>query len=267
MMRGAQTYRTEAVVLRHSRLSEADRLFTLFSPSYGKLRAVAKGVLRPTSHLAGHLEVFSRSALLLVQSRSLDLITQAQTLESFPSLQEDLGRVSHAIYVAELLDRLSEEDQCDSSAGYQLLLTTLRWLSASNQPDVTVRYFEMRILDIAGYRPELYSCLACRQPLQEGANVLSAIQGGVLCPRCADTDPMAPLISVSALKVLRLFQQNQLETVKRLRLHAPLRQELEELLRSYLPTILDHALRSASFIETVRAMPPKEAQPSPELKP
>ncbi len=255
MMRGAQTYRTEAIVLRHRRLGEANRVLTLFSPTLGKISAMAKGVLRPTSHMAGHLEVFTRTSLLLVESGSLDLITQAQTVESFPAIREDLVRTSQALYVAELIDRLSDEDQCDSFAGYQQLVTTLRWLSVSVQPDIAVRHFEIRIMDIAGYRPELQHCVQCRQPLQEEINVLSGVLGGMLCPGCTDFDPIAPSVSVSALKVLRLLQQDEIETVRRLRLPPPLRQELEALLQSYLPIVLDRELRSSAFVETVRSMP------------
>ena len=261
MMRGAQTYRTEAIVLRHARLGEADRLLTLFSPTLGKIRAVAKGVLRPTSHLAGHLDIFSRSSLLLVDTQSLDLVTQAQLQESFPSLQEDLERVSQALYVAELLDRLSEEDQCESAASYNCLLSTLRWLSTTQQPDVAVRYFEMQILGLAGYRPELYTCLLCRQPLQEETNALSSVHGGALCSRCADTDPTAPPLSVATLKVLRLLQQDRQDTIRRLRLEPALRRELEALLQSYLSTVLDQEVRSATFVETVRAMPREAHEP------
>src|SRR5438876_1017378 len=86
-----QTYRTEAVVLHAVRTGEADRILTIFSPTIGKVRAVARGVLRPTSHLSGHLEPFSRSSLLIAHARNLDIVTQAETLESFPTIREDLG--------------------------------------------------------------------------------------------------------------------------------------------------------------------------------
>src|SRR3990172_13347205 len=83
-------YRTEAVILRRQDLGETDRLLTLFSPAQGKLRVVAKGVRRPGSRKAGHLEPFSRVDLLLARGRELDVITQAEAVSLYPHLREDL---------------------------------------------------------------------------------------------------------------------------------------------------------------------------------
>ena len=247
-----RVYRTEAVVLRHARYDEAGRILTLFTPNYGKLRAIAKGVLRPTSRLAGHLEVLSRSALLLAHTRTLDIVTQAQTVESYLTIRQDLGRTSIALYAVELLDRLSE-DHYESYAAYQLLLTFLQWLSAVQQPDLPIRYFEMQLLELSGYRPELYMCLQCKSPLQPQLNAFSPAAGGGLCPQCASDNPEARPISVNALKVLRLLQGNDHAQIRRLRLDSPLARELEQLMRHYMPHITERELRSAAFIDAVRA--------------
>lgn len=251
-------YRTEAVVLRHTRFGEADRLLTLFTPHLGKLRVLAKGVLRPTSHMAGHLELFSRSVLLLARTRTFDIVTQAQAEESFIAIRSELDKASGALYAAELLDRLSEE-HAESYQSYQLLLTFLRWLSGAEAADLPLRYFEMALLEITGYRPELHMCLRCKQPLEPVLNAFSGAAGGALCPQCALADPGARPLSVNALKVLRLLQRGRLPDIQRLRLEAPLARELEQHLRHYLPHVTERELRSAAFVDAVRSSQPTQS--------
>src|SRR3989304_6583825 len=159
-----RVYKTEAIVLRQRKLGEADKIIVLYTPNYGKLEAVSKGVRRPKSRLAGHLEVLTYTSAMLAQGRNLDVVTQAQAIESFAPLREDLDRLSRAIYAAELVDRFSPEG-AESFHIFQLLLATLRRLAAGASADVALRCFEMQLLNLAGFQPQLPSCLGCRRPL------------------------------------------------------------------------------------------------------
>ena len=107
--RAPRVTRTDAVVLRHRRLGDADRIVTLLTPGRGKVDAVAKGALRPRSKLAGHLEPAMHVDVLLAHGRNLDIVTQAQTVDAFPVLHEDLERLSTAIYLTDLTDRFTVE--------------------------------------------------------------------------------------------------------------------------------------------------------------
>lgn len=245
-------YRTDAIVLRHARSGEADRLLTLLTPHMGKLRVVAKGVLRPTSHMAGHLEVLTRSNLLIARSRSFDIVTQAQTIESNAVLREDLLRMSRALYAAELVDRLSEEHH-ENYLAYQLFQRVLQWLAAAEDLDVPLRFLELRLLDVGGYKPELYICLRCTKELQEEINAFSGAAGGTLCSACALGDPEARPISVGAQKVLRLLLSGDVARAQHLTLPPAVSRELEGHMRQYLPHITDRAMRSAAFLDAVRA--------------
>ena len=102
-------YRVQAIVLKRTDYGEADRLLTLFTPDLGKMRAIAKGVRKPSSRKSGHVELFTHSALLLAKGRHLDIVTQADTIDAFMPLRENLERVGYAYYLAELVDRFSEE--------------------------------------------------------------------------------------------------------------------------------------------------------------
>src|SRR3990170_1747604 len=113
-------YKTEAIVLRQRRLGEADRIVILYTPAYGKLEAKAKGVRKPTSRMAGHLQPLTRCMVQLAQGRASDVVAGCQTIESFQALREDLDRLSRALYAVELVDRLTPE-RVPGFATYRLL--------------------------------------------------------------------------------------------------------------------------------------------------
>jgi DNA repair protein RecO (recombination protein O) len=175
--------RVDAVVLRHQDWGEADRLLILYTLELGKVRAVGKGVRKLHSRKAGHLEPFTRVTLQLARGRSFFIVTQAETQNAFSSLREDLTAIGYASYVIELLDRFTyDEDQ--NGALFRLLTGTLGRLQRSRDPLLVLRYYEMRLLDYLGYRPELSTCVSCGEEVQPQDQYFSALQGGALCPSC-----------------------------------------------------------------------------------
>lgn len=246
-----RVFRTEAIILRHMDYGEADRILTIFTLKFGKLRAIAKGIRRPTSKMGGHLELFNHAEVLLAKGRELDVVTQAVTLRAFPGLYGDLSKVAHAYQAAELVDAVVGE-RAESPRLFSLLLRTLAALDAGTHPRVTLRHFELRLLSVAGYQPQLQECLSCRQALEPRTNYLSYSLGGALCPGCGPREPTATPIRVDVLKVLRLLQRT--ETPEELRLTLPwdVLREVEQVLRTYLEHVLERRLRSPDLV--ARAM-------------
>ncbi|MFW6183624.1 MAG: DNA repair protein RecO, partial [Chloroflexota bacterium] len=120
-----RTYRTEAIVLSRTDFGEADRLLTLFSREYGKVRAIAKGARKPQSRKTGHVELFMRTRFLIAEGRNLDIVTQAEMVEAYAQLRDDLVRTTYASYIVELLDRFTVEEDRNSQL-YDLLSEALR---------------------------------------------------------------------------------------------------------------------------------------------
>jgi DNA repair protein RecO (recombination protein O) len=244
-------YKTEAIVLRQRKLGEAGKIVTLYTPNYGKLDAVAKGVRRPKSRLGGHLEVLTHTAVMLAQGRNLDVVTQAQTVESFAPLRSDLHRLSRALYAAELVDRFSPEG-AESYQVFQLLLATLRRLGTARNVDSVLRWLEMQLLRLAGFQPQLARCVNCERPLAATPNCFSPAAGGVLCSECGLEAAGSRTLSLNALKVMRLLQSGSFAEVSRVRMDPALAQEIEMHLRAYLIHVLERDVRSAAFIDRLR---------------
>ncbi|MCS6911433.1 MAG: DNA repair protein RecO, partial [Anaerolineales bacterium] len=137
-----RTYRTEAIVLRRKDIGEADRILTLLTPERGKVRVVAKGIRKPRSRKAGHLELFTRTHLLIAAGRDLDIVTQAQLADAHQPIREDLVRGAYAAYAVELMDRFTPEQQ-ESPELYNLLAAMLAWLCTEVDVAVAARYYEL----------------------------------------------------------------------------------------------------------------------------
>jgi len=251
-MSRSRTYKTEAIVLRQMPLGEADRIFTLFTLDSGKVRAVGKGVRRTRSRLGGHVELLNRVSISLGRGRDLDVVSEAQALQTYPLLRTDLERLSKAIYLAELVDVFSAE-RSSSYQVYELLTDTLDILEETPSPDLLLRHFEMRLLDLSGYRPELHHCIECRSELQPGDHSFSCAAGGVRCPLCRGSsgEPLIS-ISISSMKVLRLLQR-EVTPSRVLGINLPPRvtDETEKTLRTYIRFIVERDLKSAEFMNLV----------------
>ncbi len=250
MAKGFRSQRVEAVVLRHADWGEADRLLVLFTRELGKLRAVAKGARKMRSRKAGHIEPFSRTVLLLAQGRDVWIVTQAEMQESYEPLRESLLRTAYASYVVELLDRFTYEEG-QSSGLYQLLADTLGRVSTEEDVYLAVRYFEIRLLDLLGFRPNLFTCVECGREISPSDQYFSALQGGVRCPNCGLANACRP-VSVLALRHLRHLQRSTYRQALRLPIPAHVRDELEALLNFYLTYLLERNLNSPRFLREVR---------------
>ncbi len=245
------TLHTEVVILRHTNWGEADRLLVLFSREAGKLRAVAKGVRKMHSRKAGHLEPFTRVKLLMAHGRDFWIVTQAETVDAYLPIREDLVRTAYAAYVVELLDRFIYEEGKNYPV-YQLLVETLERIATLPDPFVAVRYYEIRLLDFLGFRPELNVCVRCGEAIKPEDQFFDADQGGVLCPRCGAGVPVARPVSMQTLKFLRHFQRSTFHEASRAPFTPAIRREMESLLNYNLTYLLERRLNTPSFLHEVR---------------
>ncbi|WP_316667309.1 DNA repair protein RecO [uncultured Propionibacterium sp.] len=182
------TYRDEAIVLRTHKLGEADRIITLLCRGRGKVRAVARGVRRTSSRFGGRLEPFSHVDVQLALGRSLDVITQAESLHNYG----DLLVGDYALYTTgetmlEVADRLMAIENEPSQRQYLLLQGALRVLGrgTSDGPrpaPVILGSYLLRSLAIAGYAPVLDSCARCG--LGGPHEWFAPAAGGMVCSSC-----------------------------------------------------------------------------------
>jgi len=248
----ARSFRVEAVVLRHLDWGEADRLLTLYTREKGKVRAIAKGTRRLKSRKAGHLEPFTRVTLQLARGREMLIVTQADTVDAYLPLRDDLVRTGYAAYVLELLDRFTYEEGIADFPLYRLLTDTLHRIATLPDAWLAVRYYEVRSLDALGFRPQLFQCVRCGAEIQAEDQFFSASAGGVLCRRCGAGLPGVWEVTVDALKYLRHFQRSSFSEASRAHPSEHVQREVETLMQQYFTYLLERELNSPGFIKQVK---------------
>jgi DNA repair protein RecO (recombination protein O) len=248
-----RSFRVEAVVLRHSDYGEADRLLTLYTRQLGKTRAIAKGARKIASRKAGHIEPFTHVRLQLAKGRDMLILTQADTVDAYQPLREDLVLTSQAAYILELLDRFTYEDELENSVIFRLLTDTLARLASKADPWLVTRYYEMRLLDQLGFRPQLVECANCRREIQAEDQFFSFSAGGVICPRCGQGLRNLKNISIEALKYLRHFQRSSYADASRARPAEDVQKETETLMQGYFTYLLERELNTPGFLKKIRS--------------
>ena len=189
-------YRERGVVLRTYRLGEADKIVVVMTEGRGKVRAVAKGVRKTKSKFGGRLEPMTHVTLQLYEGRELDTITQAETIETFRHVRENLERVARAGALLEAVDQLAQEGEPNPQL-YQMALGALRALAKQDSP-LIVGAFYWKLLSQEGFHPVLDGCASCGSDDVELV-AFDLEQGGTLCRSCR----RGTAISARALALLR----------------------------------------------------------------
>ncbi|MCH9274931.1 DNA repair protein RecO [Bifidobacterium amazonense] len=177
-------YRDEAVVLRTAKLGEADRIITMLTRSHGKIRAVAKGARKVRSRFGARLEPFMRVDVLVASGRSLDVVSQAESVAAYAApIVADYDAYVAANVIVETIDRLVPAEHERVPAQYRLLIGALNALAKhAHAPEAIGDSYVMRALALAGWTPRLVSCVVCGEPVGTPA-WMSVASGGVMCDR------------------------------------------------------------------------------------
>ncbi len=176
--------KTEGLVLRQTKYDDWDKILTIFTRNNGKVQAIAKGARRPKGSLIAGTQVFSYSDFLLYQGRSLYQVNQADIIESFFSLRDDLYKLAYATYIAELVDAGAVEEMSNIKL-FDLSIKTLRVLSKLKKDyKKLLAAFELKYISFIGYRPHLRNCVICSNELGKRVK-LSSEHGGSICEDCS----------------------------------------------------------------------------------
>jgi len=238
-------YRDEAVVLRTQKLGEADRIVTLLTRRHGRVRAVAKGVRRTGSRFGARVEPFMQVDLQLHEGRTLDTVTQAETIEPFGErIAADYARYTAATAVLETAERLTAEEREPSLRLYLLLVGALRALAEGRHiPTLVLDAFIIRALALAGYEPVLDSCGRCEAP---GPHRYFAVaSGGLVCPE--HRPPGAATVTPATIELLVALRDGDWTVADAAEKRA--QRDTSGLVAAYLQWHLERGLRSLRLVE------------------
>ncbi|MBP6746879.1 DNA repair protein RecO [bacterium] len=180
------TFSLTAINVGTFNLGEADKIITLFSREKGIHRAVAKGARKPGAKIAGKAELLNVNKLLLAKGKNLDIITQCESIETYPNLRHDLRRLTYAFYYAELTQVFGQGLTEECARYFDRLILSIGLMAASGRdPALLCLEFEFALLEMLGIRPELNYCVSCRDALNErNISAFNHELGGLLCQKC-----------------------------------------------------------------------------------
>jgi DNA repair protein RecO (recombination protein O) len=257
-------YRDDGIVLRTHKLGEADRIVTVLTRRCGRIRAVAKGVRRTKSRFGARVEPFTHVDLMLYTGRTLDVITQAESLRSYGDpLVGDYARYTTGVAMLETAERFTTVEKEPALRQFLLLVGGLRALvDGEHDPRLVLDAYLLRSLAVAGYAPALDECATCgtrvprartepgdpagsAAPRAAGRRTFGVAAGGLVCRSChvpgAATASTATIGLMSAL----LRGEWELADVSERRHQV----ECSGLVAAYVQWHLEHSLRSLRHVE------------------
>lgn len=237
------TIKTKGIIVKRINLGEADRILTIITKDRGKIRVVAKGVRKSKAKLSGFLEMFRYNDYLIAEGRNLDIITSAQTIDNLHGISKDLRSVALAYYIAEMVDRLIEETQ-EVDGTFDLTFLILNEISKGDIGlDLLKSFFEINVLSLLGFQPELNYCVECRQPVSEGC--FSFAMGGLLCDEHSNSDPVSIKLTNQEIGNLKNLLAKNVEDI---RLEGEALSKITQVCSNFLDYVLDRELKTKEFL-------------------
>jgi DNA repair protein RecO (recombination protein O) len=255
-------YKEQGVVLRATKLAEADKIVTILTQGSGKVRAVAKGIRRTQSKFGARLEPFTHVSLMLYQGRNLDTVAQAEIVSPFRGVREDFASYSAGETMLETVDKVAEEHERNLPL-FLLLLNGLRALDARPaDPAAVAESFLLKLLSLSGFHPSLSACAVCGSP---NVTQFNTPQGGAVCDACAE--PEAVPVERGTLVWLDSIARADLNEAGSIDAPDLLRRQARVLLSAYTEYYLERRIRSLPLLPRGQVMPASAAPPAAEPEP
>jgi DNA repair protein RecO (recombination protein O) len=244
-------FKTSAIVIKTLDYGESDRIITLYTSDFGKIKGIAKGAKKSKRRFSNALELFTLSTLIFFDKRESGLvrIEGCDIVDTFPTIREDIRKIAFGCYFAELVDEMTAEREGNPDL-FTMLRAFLSLLSDGEAEAQTLRIFEVRLLSLLGYRPELSRCLRCDQPFEHGEEARFSVQkGGLLCERCSHGDIDLIPASLGTAKILHVAVEMDLSKVHRLKFSKQALSEAEAILSRFIQYHINKELKSKKFLK------------------
>jgi len=248
--------KTQGIVLKHTNLGEADRILTILTRYNGKIKAIAKGCRKPRSSLLSSSEVFVFSEFVLYKGTHFYHVTQANTRETFYNIRNDLLKLSYATYFVELADSVSDEE-IPSEKLFLLLAKALYYLSTGEIPVGILNLgYQLKLMDISGYRPNLVRCGICRQQKEDYAR-FDVEMGGVICRDCLESQVKDQYnnsfrVSSGTVEAFKFLLNTEISRLNTRKIDNTIFNEMEKIIRAFIQNHLDKKFKSLEFLDIIK---------------
>lgn len=255
-MGARESLKTTGFVLRTLSYGESDLIVTFFSNEFGKLKGIAKGAKRSKKRFANVFEPFSLTNIIFSRKSrdTLAFIESCEIVDHYDSVRVDLEKTLIASYFIDLADHFSPEGKKNEQV-FELLQTFLTLLGAQKASDALVRFFEMRMLKLAGFEPTLDHCISCKEPVVNGNTYYFHTQdGGIKCAKCSGSGQYDHAVSTGTVRTLLLGKDMDIDKIKLIVLSEMLARESRGILVGFISHVLNREVKSLKVMEQVRKL-------------
>lgn len=249
-------YTTHAIVIRSHHYGESDKIITFFTKDFGKIKGIAKGARRSKKRFQNALDLFSHLRLIFFDREGMGLVRadNCDILHTFPKIREDLKKIFYGNYYLELVNEMAGEREANAEA-FDLLLFFLLALETMEPQEEQLRMFEIRMLSLFGYRPNMRRCNLCKRDwgdLKEISSVFFSLEkGALICKQCSNAlNNLIPL-SLGTARLIEKISQMELEKVHRLKFTSQALSEGRELLPKFITYQLGKELKSLKALNNI----------------
>jgi DNA repair protein RecO (recombination protein O) len=249
-------HRTHAVVLRSRKIRESSKIVVLFSQSFGKISTIAKGSLKPKSKFGSSLEILTHSSIVFYKKENRDLhtLSHSEIVNAFGNVKKDVVKLAYASVAGEIVERVVPQEEPNKGL-FALLLGVLGEIEAAErrQLEIVLSSYVLKVLHLVGYGPELARCVRCGRPVHDRV-WFGLVSGGVLCPVCKDRDLNAAAMTEAALKLLRAYEAEPLEKMRKTHSADKVTREAADILNAFVRVQVSEGaqVKSLDFLERIR---------------
>lgn len=250
-------FRTQAIVTRSMNYGESDKIVTFFTQDFGKLKGIAKGARRSRKRFQNAFGLFSHLRLAFFEREGAGLarVDSCDLVQVFPRIREDLKRIYYGNYFLELMNEMAGEREVNPEA-FELLLSFLTVLETTVPQEEHLRMFEIRMLSLFGYRPNMRWCDGCKrewEALRESRAVFFSLERGTLvCDACSTTLSGRIPVSLGTARLIEEISQAELHKIHRLRFTSQALSESRVLLPVFIAYQLGKEMKS---LKALAALP------------
>ncbi len=247
---------THAIVIRSLNYGESDKIVTFFTKDFGKLKGIAKGARRSRKRFQNALGLFSHLRLFFFDKEGMGLVRaeSCDILHSFPKIKENLQKILYGNYYLELVNEMAGEREANLGA-FELLLFFLSSLEEANLQEEQLRIFEIRMLSLFGYRPNMRRCDLCKKDCEDLKEIpvlfFSLERGALICEPCSRMRNNLVPLSLGTARLIERISQTELSKVERLRFTPQALSESRELLPKFISYQLGKELKSLKAINSI----------------
>ncbi len=216
----AISYRTCGFVIRKADIGEADRVFTIFTQDFGKIKVLGKAIRKLASKFRGGLDMNCFSETEFIQGKTLKTLTDAVVIERFANIKKSSWRLKISNIIGKYADDFLAKEEKDQSV-ISLLKATYSRLNSLQLDEGQIKmvyfYFIWNLFAVLGYKPELYKCIVCQKKIVSGLIYFSSADGGVICKSCIQNKEGVKTANSDTIEVLRLILKRSWNTLSKLK--------------------------------------------------